>query len=88
MVMFRSALIALAALCGTNASAIAAQDETPVPKELVQYVHDARKAGLKPPQIVQNAVEAGWSAAIVNEAVGSGAKSSGTPTPCRTVKPC
>ena len=29
--------------------------------DLVQYVRDARKAGLKPPEIQKNAMTVGWS---------------------------
>ena len=45
-----------------------AQDKAP-PKELIQYIHDARKAGLNDSQIQQNAVKAGWSPAVVGEAI-------------------
>src|SRR5690349_16017992 len=45
-----------------------AQDKT-IPKELIQYVRDARKAGLQDDQIQQNAVKAGWPAAAVGEAI-------------------
>ncbi len=36
-----------------------------VPTELSQYVRDARKAGIKDPQIEQNALNAGWPAETV-----------------------
>src|ERR1017187_8632118 len=45
-----------------------AQDKA-APKELVQYIRDARKAGLNDGQIQQNAVKAGWPAAVVSEAI-------------------
>jgi polysaccharide export outer membrane protein len=45
-----------------------AQDKA-LPKELVQYVRDARKAGLSDSQIQQNAVKVGWPAAVVGEAI-------------------
>lgn len=40
-----------------------------VPKELLQYVRDAQKAGAKEAQIQQNAVTAGWPADVVNAAI-------------------
>jgi polysaccharide biosynthesis/export protein len=40
-----------------------------VPKELVQYVLEARRLGLKEAQIRQYAVTAGWSAATVDQAI-------------------
>lgn len=42
-----------------------------VSKELVQYVRDARKAGLNDTQIQQNAAKAGWPASDVSEAIAS-----------------
>lgn len=45
-----------------------AQNQQPS-KELVQYVRDARKAGLKDGQIQQNAVNAGWPADQVGSAL-------------------
>jgi len=45
-----------------------AQDKS-VPKELAQYIRDARKAGLTETQIQANAVKAGWPAADVTVAM-------------------
>src|ERR1051325_10622824 len=39
------------------------------PKELVQYVREARKAGVNDGQLQENALKAGWSAALVAEAM-------------------
>src|SRR5690349_11650339 len=44
------------------------QDKNP-PRDLVQYIRDARKAGLQDNQIQQNAVKAGWPVALVSEAI-------------------
>jgi hypothetical protein len=47
-------------------------EQEPVPaKELVQYVWDAEKAGLKDAQIQQNAVQAGWPALDINNTLES-----------------
>jgi polysaccharide export outer membrane protein len=46
----------------------AAVDNAP-PKELLQYVRDARKAGLSTSEIQQNATNAGWPAATVTDAL-------------------
>lgn len=43
-------------------------DKAP-PKELLQYVRDAQKAGLNTSEIEQNAVNAGWSAVTVSDAL-------------------
>jgi polysaccharide export outer membrane protein len=45
-----------------------AQDKA-LPKDLTQYIRDARKAGLNDNQIQQNAVKAGWPATVVSEAI-------------------
>ena len=39
------------------------------PKELIQYIQDAGRLGLKDAQIQDNAVRAGWPAAIVTESI-------------------
>jgi polysaccharide biosynthesis/export protein len=43
--------------------------EQQLPNELVQYVSDARKAGINENQIQQNAVNAGWPAEMVQRAI-------------------
>jgi polysaccharide biosynthesis/export protein len=63
---------------GVLAITLYAADTTP-PKELVQYVRDANKLGLKDSQIRENAVQAGWPVAKVNEAIAY-AHSHGGPT--------
>jgi polysaccharide biosynthesis/export protein len=45
--------------------------EQPPAKELVEYIRDAKKAGITDEQIQQNAVKAGWTAAAVKEAMES-----------------
>jgi polysaccharide biosynthesis/export protein len=39
------------------------------PKDLVQYIRDASRLGLKDAEIEQNALKAGWPVAIVKEAI-------------------
>ncbi len=52
--------------------AAAAAAQTPkLPKELIQYVADARNLGLTEAQIQENAVKAGWPAADVKQALSS-----------------
>jgi polysaccharide biosynthesis/export protein len=62
--MYKTLLIFLVLMLGLGL----AQDKA-LPKELVQYVRDARKAGLNDSQIQQNAVKVGWPAAVVGEAI-------------------
>jgi polysaccharide export outer membrane protein len=69
--MFKSALIVLALAMGAFPWRVHAQEEKSVPKELLQYVRDAQKAGLKPPQIRQKALNAGWEGPTVDEAMGT-----------------
>src|SRR5215471_6478536 len=71
-----------------GATAVAEQKD--VPKELVQYVRDADKVGLKAPQIRQNALKAGWPEATVEEAiklVSEPAPAATSPTPAATPQP-
>ncbi|HZS70291.1 MAG TPA: polysaccharide biosynthesis/export family protein [Candidatus Acidoferrum sp.] len=46
-----------------------AEDQKAPPKDLVEYVREAAKLGLQDAQIQQNAVNAGWSASTVEEAI-------------------
>ena len=59
--------ILLLPVCGFNPQAFG-QENTP-PKELVQYIRDAKKAGQNDFQIQQNAVTSGWPQPVVNEAI-------------------
>src|SRR5689334_8292735 len=68
MFMRGSALIAFGLVVGAVHFPACAQG---VPKELVQYVRDAQKAGIKTPQIRQNALVAGWPEGTVDQAIGS-----------------
>jgi polysaccharide export outer membrane protein len=59
-------------------SALFAQQPADGPQladELVQYVRNARRAGLKEQQIQQTAVNAGWPAAVVSDALKAAAAS-------------
>jgi polysaccharide export outer membrane protein len=64
----RGSLITFALVLGAVHFPACAQG---VPKELVQYVRDAQKAGIKTPQIRQNALVAGWPEGTVDQAIGS-----------------
>jgi polysaccharide export outer membrane protein len=48
---------------------MAAQEVKDPPKDLVQYVVDARRQGVKESSIKQQALASGWSEAVVNEAI-------------------
>ena len=67
-VMRRLIVIVGLVAAGFAPVAILAQDAGP-PKELVQYVRDARKAGIKDDQIQKNAVMAGWPENTVKAAM-------------------
>jgi polysaccharide export outer membrane protein len=69
--MSRAILTALILLSVGLPCAVAAGQDNPTPKELVQYVRDARKAGLDEKQIQQNAVAAGWPSGLVTDAIAS-----------------
>jgi polysaccharide export outer membrane protein len=66
--MIKGLLTGIILICGACYSPAAAQETVPA-KELVQYVHDAKKAGLTDNQVQQNAEKAGWPAPIVAAAI-------------------
>src|SRR5215469_5861115 len=57
--------------CAPSSRAFEQQSATPnaPPKELVDYVREARKSGENEFKIQQNAVKSGWPEAAVNEAI-------------------
>jgi len=61
-------LIAGVVAAGLCLGVLAAQD-SPVPSELVQYVKDAKKAGISDDQIQKNAIIAGWPESTVKSAL-------------------
>ena len=67
--MFRSIGLALFLILAAG-YLTASPDENPS-KELIQYVRDAKKAGLKDDQIEKNAVKVGWPAPAVKDAIQS-----------------
>src|SRR5689334_15995757 len=74
--MLKSVCFGLVLMVGAVPYCATAQESAPS-TELVQYVRDAKKAGLTDAQIQQNALAAGWTAASVREAMdslGGGAK--------------
>jgi polysaccharide export outer membrane protein len=70
--MTRKRWVCSIAACVLSAATLAYAEQTP--QELLQYISDARKAGLKDAQIEQNAIQAGWQKAVVGDAIQSGAK--------------
>ena len=61
--------VLLLMLLGIAAILPAAQADPAPPKELVQYVHDARRRGISEAKIKKQAVTVGWSAAVVDAAI-------------------
>jgi len=70
MIIFRSAIVTLSLACGTLLVPASAQEQKPA-QQLVQYIRDAQRAGLKVPQIRENAIKAGWGEAAVDGAIGA-----------------
>ena len=56
-------------LLGIAAVLPAAQSDAALPKELIQYVHDARKRGVSESKIRKQAVAIGWTAPVVDAAI-------------------
>ncbi|HUB31887.1 MAG TPA: polysaccharide biosynthesis/export family protein [Bryobacteraceae bacterium] len=76
--MLKIRLVVLISGFLTVCGALPAQSSTP-PVQLVRYIDDARKAGLKDSQILQNAEDAGWSADIVKTAMAAPPDAPGQP---------
>jgi polysaccharide export outer membrane protein len=66
--MFKLGLLSLF-LLGSWAHLFGEQERKNPPKELIQYIREATGLGLKDTQIQENAVRAGWPAAIVTESI-------------------
>jgi polysaccharide biosynthesis/export protein len=64
-------MIFLLSVGSFNLQALGQENAAPntPPKELVQYIRDARKAGLNEFQIQQNAVSSGWPQGLVTDAI-------------------
>jgi polysaccharide biosynthesis/export protein len=70
--MYTFVLVICLLLAGGVHSQAIAQESGPAnvpPKELVQYIRDAKKSGQNDFQIQQNAVNSGWPQTAVNEAI-------------------
>jgi len=66
--MFRILLISLVLACSHAFLQAKPQQQAP-PDELIQYVQDAKKAGLNAEQIEKNAILAGWAKPAVEQAL-------------------
>jgi polysaccharide biosynthesis/export protein len=62
-----------------SVAAVARADEPP--KELVTYIHDAKKLGLDEQQIRRNAAAAGWEPKIIDEALVASTRPQTLPRP-------
>src|SRR5262249_49110842 len=65
----RASAALLAAWGALMVSGVARPDDTP-PKELLQYVQDARQQGVPEAKIREQARGVGWPAAMVDKAIG------------------
>ena len=61
--------VVMAGVMVLHSAAFAQQSDKAPAKELIQYVQDAQKAGLKDAQIQENAVKAGWASPDVVAAI-------------------
>lgn len=63
------------------------QEKKAPPKDLIQYIQDASRLGLSEAQIQENAVRAGWAAAVVSESIAHVRNSSAAPGAPATATP-
>jgi len=82
--MRRFLWISLALSCGSLL--VTGQAQTAPAGELVQYVRDAKKAGLKADDIKKNALAAGWAKAMVDQAVEAVDNGQPAPAPTKSAK--
>ena len=61
--------VAVFILVGGMVAALGAPMDGAPPKELLQYVHDAKKRGVKEDKIKQQAIAVGWAASVVDDAI-------------------
>jgi polysaccharide export outer membrane protein len=87
--MIKTLILAAILVCATTFSVAAAGQETASAKELIQYVQDARKAGLKDSDIQRNAESTGWPAPMVKDAMAQGktSEAKGPQSATETVSP-
>jgi polysaccharide biosynthesis/export protein len=78
--------ILISSLLGSVA-VMAAGTPDGVPKELMQYVQDARKLGMDDANLKQNALKAGWNADIVDQALQTAGTSLTTADPSGKTSP-
>jgi polysaccharide export outer membrane protein len=74
-------------ILATGSWCLAASPLQGLPDELLQYVRDAKKAGLKPDQIQKDALSAGWARALVQQAMESTGVASEPPKSTAEEKP-
>jgi polysaccharide export outer membrane protein len=65
---FAAATVLLAAI-GTLTMSLPARADDKVPKELLQFVHDAKLRGVEDGRIREQAISLGWAAGVVDEAI-------------------
>jgi polysaccharide biosynthesis/export protein len=66
---FKSAAAVLLMMAGIAAVSIAQQAGNAPPKELLQYIQDAKRSGIKDDKIRQQAMLVGWPAGMVDQAM-------------------
>ncbi len=69
MFQLKSAVAVVLLVLGIAVPYSAAQSDNAPPKELLQYVHEARRRGVADSKIKKQAIAVGWPAASVDEAI-------------------
>src|SRR5215203_1813722 len=66
---FKIRAVGLMLVVGCSTTMYSEQQRPSPPKELIQYIQDARGLGLSETQIHANAVRAGWPVAVVDQSI-------------------
>ena len=68
-VKLKFVVVVLLLIPGIAVISLAAQADSGPPKELVQYIRDAKRRGVAEPRIKQQALAIGWSASAIDDAI-------------------
>src|SRR5215469_15969693 len=75
----KTAVVGLFVVLGSFEISRAADNDQTLPKELVQYIHEAKRRGVAETKIKKQALAVGWSEASIEEAIAY--EKSGKPLP-------
>jgi polysaccharide export outer membrane protein len=85
--MFKSLCFVVVLTSTAFPQAAPVQDKGPAPAQLIQYVRDAKKAGMTDAEVERGAIAAGWTSAMIKDAIASSAAPNGGSMPASASGP-